>query len=275
MQGPLVAIIDSGVDYNHPALNERLWTNPAPITDPDGNTDTYGWDFISGDPRPFDDGYHGTEVASAVVGVAPLVTIMPLKVFNPFGITNSAAIYGAFQYAVDHGAKIIVAAWASQLPTTTLDMSVKYAHDHGVSVVVSAGDRGDDLSKNPSYPAALSKKYDNVVTVAGVDTTDALVKVQFLLLELRSGLRHDRGSGRECPGRHASRSYSAGHDLIGRSRNRRRSARAQLGCGRRRGDLLRLDQGAEEPVPGGPGIGDRRFRRPQTPGEITCSAASN
>ena len=176
--GPVVAIIDSGVDYNHPALNERLWSNPNPVTDPDGNTDTYGWDFISGDPRPFDDGYHGTEVASLVVGIAPLVQIMPLKVFNPFGITNSAAIYGAFQYAVDHGAKIIVAAWATQLSTKTLDFALKYAHDHGVLVVVSAGDRGDDLSKTPSYPVTLSKKYDNVVAVTGVDTSDQPVKLQ-------------------------------------------------------------------------------------------------
>lgn len=177
-EGPLVAIIDSGVDYNHSALNERLWTNPNPVTDPDGNTDTYGWDFILGDPRPFDDGYHGTEVASMVVGVAPLVQIMPLKVFNPFGITSSASIYGAFQYAVDHGAKIIVAAWATQLSSKAIDQALKYAHDHGVLVVVSAGDRGDDLSKTPSYPAALSKKYDNVVAVTSVDTSDALVKVQ-------------------------------------------------------------------------------------------------
>jgi hypothetical protein len=176
--GPVVAIIDSGVDYNHPALNERIWVNPAPTTDPDGNTDTNGWDFISGDPRPFDDGYHGTEVASLVVGVAPLVQIMPLKVFNPFGITSSAAIYGAFQYAVDHGAKIIVAAWATQKKTKTIEQALKYAHDHGVAVVVSAGDRGDDLSKSPSYPVALAKNYDNVVAVTGVDTQDQLVKVE-------------------------------------------------------------------------------------------------
>jgi subtilisin family serine protease len=176
-EGPLVAVIDSGVDYNHPALSERIWINPSPYTDPDGNSDTNGWDFVSGDPRPYDDGYHGTEVASMIVGVAPLVHIMPVKVFNPFGITSSAAIFGAFKYAVDHGAKIVVAAWATQLKTKTLDMAMKYAHDHGVVVVVSAGDRGDDLSKAPSYPVTLSKLYDNVIAVTGVDTNDALVKV--------------------------------------------------------------------------------------------------
>lgn len=174
-EGPVVAVIDTGVDYNHPALNERIWKNPAPFKDPNGNEDLYGWDFISGDSRPYDDNYHGTEVASVIVGIAPLVQIMPLKIFNPYGITSSAAVFGAFQYAVDHGAKIIVAAWASQKPTQTILAALRYAHDHGVLVITSAGDRGDDLRKSPSYPVRLSPKLDNVLAVTGVDLKDALV----------------------------------------------------------------------------------------------------
>lgn len=177
LDGPLVAVIDSGVDYNHWALRQRIWQNPAPMKDPNGEEDRFGWDFVSEDSRPYDDNYHGTEVASVLLAVAPTAHIMPLKVFNAYGVTSSAAIYGAFQYAVDHGAKIIVAGWATQKETQTLDLAVKYAHDHGVLVVTSAGDRGDNLSKNPEYPAVLSLKYDNVLTVTGVDADDKPVQV--------------------------------------------------------------------------------------------------
>ena len=76
---PIVAVIDSGVDYNHPVIHDSLWLNP------DSNSDMgrYGWDFVSHDSRPFDDGFHGTQVASVVLSVAPNTKILPLKVFNP------------------------------------------------------------------------------------------------------------------------------------------------------------------------------------------------
>jgi hypothetical protein len=175
----LVAIIDSGVDYNHPALRDSIWVNPTPFVDPLGHSDTLGWDFISGDQRPYDDLYRGTEVASALLAVAPEAIIMPVKAFNPWGVTSSAALYASFEYAVDHGAQIIVCSWATRRETTTMQAAVQYARDHGVLVVAAAGDRGDDMSKagNAAYPATLSKTFDNVLTVAGVDSNDKLVQV--------------------------------------------------------------------------------------------------
>jgi hypothetical protein len=177
---PVVAILDSGVDYNHWTLHAHLWLNPTPSdvigdSGPAGLRDLYGWDFISGDPHPYDDGYHGTEIASVVSAVAPRARLMALKVFNPWGITSSAALYGAFQYAVDHGAKIIVCGWATQLDSKAIEQGVSYAHDHGVLVVASAGDLGLMLSKQPSSPAALSGTYDNVLTVASVASDDGYV----------------------------------------------------------------------------------------------------
>jgi len=172
---PVVAIIDSGIDYNHPVTHDSLWTNSNPWKDPQGRQDHYGWDFISEDSHPFDDGYHGTQVASVVLGVMPQAKLMPLKIFNPWGVTSSGAIDAAFTYAVDHGAQIIVCAWATNVDSKAIEAGVAYAHDHGVSVVAAAGDLGMNMTQTQYYPAVLSEKYDNVLTVTGVDAQDHLL----------------------------------------------------------------------------------------------------
>jgi hypothetical protein len=167
--GPIVAVIDSGVDYNHPLIHPSLWLNPAPIRDGDGQLDRYGWDFISGDSRPYDDGYHGTEIASALLARAPGARIMPLKVFNPWGITSSAAIDQAFVYAVDHGAQVILCAWATEVDSQALEAGVEYARAQNVAVVAAAGDLGRDLDQVPEYPASLASREPNLLAVTAAD----------------------------------------------------------------------------------------------------------
>jgi hypothetical protein len=172
---PVIAVIDSGVDYNHSLIRNSVWLNPSPFTDPQGRQDLYGWDFISGDDRPFDDGYHGTEVSSVVLAIAPQAQIMALKVFNPWGVTDSASIFGAFQYAVDHGAHLILCAWATSLSSQAMVQGVSYADDHGVPVVAAAGDVGQNLAVTPYFPAVLALQYDNILSVTGVDAQDQLL----------------------------------------------------------------------------------------------------
>lgn len=175
-RGPVVAILDTGVDYNHPVLHGNIWKNPAPVTDNRGETDRYGWDFISGDGRPADDAYHGTQLASLVLVAEPRAQLMPLKIFNPWGITNSGSIYSAFVYAVDHGADIILCGWATRRGSQALEQGIAYAETRGVLVVTAAGDRGDSLEVAPAYPAAYSLQHRNVLAVAAVDENDALVQ---------------------------------------------------------------------------------------------------
>ncbi len=171
--GPIVAVIDSGVDYNHPILYGSLWLNPAPTSDPEGRSDRYGWDFMAGDSRPADDAYHGTELASLVLAVAPDARIMALKAFNPYGVTSSAALFGAFQYAADRGASVILCGWATEVDSQALRFGVEYATEKGVPVVVAAGDGGWDLSKTPVFPASLARDHDGMIAVAAVDGKDA------------------------------------------------------------------------------------------------------
>lgn len=172
---PVVAIIDSGVDYNHPLLHSSLWLNPTPWNFERIDLDRYGWNFISNDSHPYDDHAHGTQLASLIVGVAPRAKIMPLKIFNPWGMTTSASIYAAFQYAVDHGAQVILCGWSTSVNSEALKSGVGYANKNGVSVVVSAGDGGWNLSHVWAYPSAYASEMDHVVVATAVDSQDRIV----------------------------------------------------------------------------------------------------
>jgi len=172
---PIIAILDTGIDYNHRDLKNNIWSNPFPIANMKGEFDNHGWDFISGDNRPFDDAYHGTEVASAIVRVNQNVRIMPLKIFNPWGATRSGAILGAFQYAVKNGANIIVCAWSTPIDSQAIRQGIEYAMINNVIVVTSAGDNGFNLSRVPMYPAVLSFEYENLISVAALSRDGGLL----------------------------------------------------------------------------------------------------
>ena len=165
---PVIAVIDTGVDYNHPVVRDHIWINPTPIRDTRGFFDLYGWDYISGDSRPYDDQYHGTEVASLILGVNPQAQILPLKIFNPWGVTSSASILAAFQYAIDHGAHVIVCAWSTRVASKALEKAIELANQHHKIVITAAGDLNLNLDQTPSYPASFSKKYDNLLVVGGM-----------------------------------------------------------------------------------------------------------
>jgi hypothetical protein len=103
-QGVNVAMIDSGVDFSHPRLQGKFWTNPGEVAgngkDDDNSgyaDDTRGWDFYNNDNNPEDQNGHGTATAGIVAagqfthggatygGIAPGAKIIPLKVSDPSG----------------------------------------------------------------------------------------------------------------------------------------------------------------------------------------------
>lgn len=183
----VVAVIDDGVDFGHPDLAGRAWTNPGeagPLAtngiDDDGNghiDDVHGWDFCNDDATLHDPGQdgHGTHVAgtiagsldgSGMVGVAPGVRIMAIKFIDDSdtcGLDDMAI--AAIDYAASFGVPIINASWGGYTANTVLDRAIAESH---ALVVAAAGNDGVDMDAGPRfYPAASSLA--NVLSVAAID----------------------------------------------------------------------------------------------------------
>ena len=188
----VVGVIDSGVDYTHPDLDDNLWFNTGEIfgngIDDDGNgyiDDAIGYDFINNDADPYDDEGHGTHVAGTiaaeanngigVVGVAPEAKIMALKIFDANGNTNSFAAIRAIEYATMMGADITNNSWGGGPYNQALYDAIAAAGQAGQVFVASAGNGGaDSIGDNndlfPHYPDSYD--LDNIVSVAASNHID-------------------------------------------------------------------------------------------------------
>lgn len=143
-KGIIVAVTDTGVDYNHSDLTTNMWRNPGETPnnekDDDQNgfiDDIVGWDFATDDNKPFDltvspmaillkggNPGHGTHVAGVIgarrynhtgtAGVAPKVKLMALRFINEWGKGDTAHAVQAIDYAVANGARIINASWGEE-----------------------------------------------------------------------------------------------------------------------------------------------------------------
>jgi len=166
--GVVVAVIDTGVDYNHPDLAENIYK------DRDGNI--IGYDFSDDDDDPLDYDGHGTHCAgsiaavtnnaSGVAGAAPKAKIMPVKIFpNAYEDVSINAI----KWAVDNGAKVLSNSWGPKEPNPSrpsLEAAIDYAHNRGAVIVFAAGNADDDVA---NYSPA---NYSKTIAVAATDRGD-------------------------------------------------------------------------------------------------------
>ena len=190
----VIAIIDSGIDYRHEDLKQKIWVNPGEIPenglDDDGNgyiDDMHGWDFtdapnvqaegdfLEGDNEPIDETGHGTHVAGiagampdngiGIAGVAWNCPLMAVRAGLSLGESSrmqdddSAA---AIVYATDNGARIINMSWGSGQHSFVIQDAINYAHAHGVVLIGAAGNAKESDS---FFPAA----YKKVISVASTN----------------------------------------------------------------------------------------------------------
>ncbi|MCA9779947.1 MAG: S8 family serine peptidase [Candidatus Eremiobacteraeota bacterium] len=183
-QGPLIAVIDSGADYNHPDLRANIATNPGEIPgdgiDNDGNgvvDDYFGYNAIDDNGDPLDRRGHGTHVTGTiaavgnngqgVVGVNWKARILPIKIFNDEGVTTVDAILLGIAYARERGALITSNSWGgANFNPAIFDA---FAATPGLHIT-AAGNDGGDLSRVPAYPANLP--LDSILTVGATNKKD-------------------------------------------------------------------------------------------------------
>lgn len=189
----VVAVIDTGVDYNHPDLSANMWTNPGEVAgngvDDDSNgyvDDVHGVNTALGAAQrgnPFDDNGHGTHVAGTigavgdnsvgVVGVNQTVKIMALKFMDASGAGRLSDAIAAIDYMVNmkavHGINVRVSnnSWGGGSYSPALHAAIDRARAAGIVFVVAAGNSAVDVDTYPSYPA--SYEVSNVVSVTAID----------------------------------------------------------------------------------------------------------
>jgi subtilisin family serine protease len=187
----VVAVIDTGIDWKHPDLKNRIWTNADEIAgngiDDDGNgyvDDVRGWDFVNWDNNPMDDHGHGTHVAGiigangdngrGVAGVNWSVKLMPLKFLDSDGAGYLSDAITAIEYAIENGATISNNSWGGSGYSQSLYDTLAYARQHDHIFVVAAGNDSDSLDQHPDYPASYGQWLDNVVVVGSTTRQDHL-----------------------------------------------------------------------------------------------------
>lgn len=188
----VIAIVDTGVEWTHPDLCDRIWQNLGEDADRDGHTletvggqlkfdpgdldgtdgdgngfadDLVGWDFYNSDNDPTDDYFHGTHCAgiaaasmndaAGIAGVAPGCRIMPVKFLSEWGGGSCADAAAALRYAADMGANVLSNSWGGA-DCGIVDDAIDYAFEKNALSVFAAGNNG---SGEKFYPAAYERAF--------------------------------------------------------------------------------------------------------------------
>lgn len=185
-----IAVIDTGVDYNHPDLKENMWTNAAELNgkagvDDDKNgyvDDIHGYDFANNDSNPMDGNSHGTHCSGTIgaihnnqVGVAGVmsdVNIVAVKFLGDDGSGSLEAAIKAIDYATTLNVDLMSNSWGGGGRSQALLDAIQRASDKGIIFTAAAGNSSSNNDSSPSYPASYEAA--NVISVAATTAQNGL-----------------------------------------------------------------------------------------------------
>jgi subtilisin family serine protease len=149
-RGVVVAIVDTGVDVHHPALAGRCLP---------------GWNAVDGSADVADMDGHGTHVAGKLAGVAPRaedggvapwVSVLPIKAVDAFGRFSDASIAAGIRHATARGARVVNLRLRSDVPLPLTASAIAEARRAGVLVVAASGNEGrNEVTYPAAYPGVL------------------------------------------------------------------------------------------------------------------------
>ena len=257
--GAVVAVVDSGVQADHPDLAGRVGQ---------------GYDFVQHDATPQDGNGHGTHVSGIIAAatgngigvesVAPGATIMPVRVLDDSGAGNTDDVARGVDYARTHGADVINLSLGSEVPLVgasggdAFDAAVHRALAAGIVVVAAAGNNGVPVCEQPAAS-------DGLLCVGAVDKR----KQRSFFSSFGSGLGlvapgGSGGSSTGMTGEDVLSTYKgvdlpgAGRDLAGRAARVRRGRAAGGARRARAGGGQAHPRHGDRPRRAGRGSGVRR-----------------
>jgi subtilisin family serine protease len=190
----VVAIVDTGIDYNHPDIKPNIWVNENEIPDngiDDDNNgvidDVHGYNAIDDSGDPMDDNDHGTHCAGTIgaagdngegiVGVNWKVKLMGLKFLSGDGSGSLNDALETINYALEMkkrgvNIRILSNSWGGGDYSKALHEAIKALNKEGILFVAAAGNSAMDTDKYPHYPS--SYEADNVLSVAAINNQDSM-----------------------------------------------------------------------------------------------------
>jgi thermitase len=179
-----IAVIDTGVDYNHEDLKANIMVNELELNgtagvDDDGNgyiDDTYGYDFANNDNDPMDGHGHGTHCAGVIGalhnsigirGVMADVQILPIQFLTKTGRGTLEGAIKAIDYAISRGVHIMSNSWGGTGASIALTEAVERAESAGILFIAAAGNSRSDNDTRPTMPANI--KTESIISVGAMD----------------------------------------------------------------------------------------------------------
>ncbi len=185
--GLVIAVLDSGLNFTHPDLQNIAWINPGEVSgdgkdnDASGKTDDInGWDFVNNDNNPTDDHGHGSNVTGIITanrnngqGIAGMISgarILVCKILNSSNSGLTSHLIAATTYARQRGVPVMNLSLQNYPYDSTLNTEFTACQSAGIVLSICAGNQGVNNDTTPNYPSSYTQS--NIIAVGNHSRTD-------------------------------------------------------------------------------------------------------